>query len=58
MSWRKKGGPDEVIVILDVVDETDGSRGSVGRGGRVNSKAKLHDAGLSPLRPQACAILG
>ena len=34
MSWRKKGGLDEVILILDIVDETDGSRGSVGRGGR------------------------
>lgn len=34
MSWRKKGGPDELIVAVDIVDGTDGCRGSVGICGR------------------------
>jgi len=29
-SWRKKGGPDEVIVIADIADGSDGDGRSVG----------------------------
>ena len=33
MSWRKKGGMDEVIVIVDIVDETDGRQALAEAGG-------------------------